>query len=181
MRQRFSLQQTLGITPIAEVAIPKNSRHELAPVLAALQHIFITPELNERVFALIELKIKGKKQDTGRTGMDIWEILVLAVVRLTLNANYDALHHFSNFDKLIRQIMGVENRFNEVKTYAFGEVTNLIPHIVRYFHSPLFKTKIIKMSSLLANKLDKWIFSSISRSSFSGHFSLVLSKQGRHL
>lgn len=118
MRKRFSLQQTLGITPIAEVAIPKNSRHELAPVLAALQHIFITPELNERVFALIELKIKGKKQDTGRIGMDMWEILVLAVVRLALNANYDALHHFSNFDKLIRQIMGVENRFNEGKTYG---------------------------------------------------------------
>jgi hypothetical protein len=118
MRQRFSLQQILGITPIAEVAIPKNSRHELAPVLAALHHIFITPELNERVFALIEPKIKGKKQDTGRTGMDMWEILVLAVVGLTLNANYDALHHFSNFDKLIRQIMGVENRFNQGKTYG---------------------------------------------------------------
>ncbi len=69
MRQRFSQQQILGITPIAEVAIPKNSRHELAPVLAALQHIFITPELNERIFALIEPKIKGNKQESGRTGM----------------------------------------------------------------------------------------------------------------
>jgi len=43
MRQRFSLQQTLGITPIAEVAIPKNSRHELAPVLAALAAYFYNP------------------------------------------------------------------------------------------------------------------------------------------
>jgi len=50
---------------------PQNSRHELAPVLAALQHVFITPKLNERVFALIEPKIKGKKQDTGCTGMDM--------------------------------------------------------------------------------------------------------------
>jgi hypothetical protein len=118
MRQRFSQQQTLGITPISEVVIPKNSRHELAPVLAALQHIFVTPELNERVFALIEPKIKGTKQATGRTGMDMWEILVFATVRLALNANYDALHHFSNFDKLIRQIIGVENRLNEGKTYG---------------------------------------------------------------
>ena len=82
MRQRFSQQQILGITPISEVAIPKNSRHELATVLAALQHIFVTPELNERVFALIGSKIKGTKQDTGRTGMDMWEKLVLATVRL---------------------------------------------------------------------------------------------------
>lgn len=118
MRQRFSQQQILGITPISEVVIPKNSRHELAPVLAALQHIFVTPELNERVFALIEAKIKGNKQDTGRTGMDMWEILVFATVRLALNANYDALHHYSNFDKLIRQIIGVENKFNDGKTYG---------------------------------------------------------------
>lgn len=118
MRQRFSQQQVLGITPIAEVVIPKNSRHELAPVLAALQHIFITPELNEQVFALIEPKVKGTKRDTGRTGMDMWEILVFATVRLATNANYDALHHFANFDKLIRQIIGVENRFNDGKTYG---------------------------------------------------------------
>jgi len=118
MRKCFSQQQELGITPIAEVVIPKNSRHELAPVLAALQHIFITPELNERVFALIGPKIMGNKQDTGRTGMDMWEILVFAVVRLALNANYDALHDLANFHKLLREIAGVENKFNDGKTYG---------------------------------------------------------------
>lgn len=119
MRQRFSQQQILGITPISEVLIPKNSRHELAPVLAALQYVFSTPELNEKVFALIEPKIiNGKKQDTGRTGMDMWEILVLAVVRLALNANYDALHDLANFHKLLREIIGVENRLNDGKTYG---------------------------------------------------------------
>jgi hypothetical protein len=117
MRKRFSQQQIIGITPIAEVIIPKNSRHELAPVLAALQHIFITPELNERVFALIEPKIANKR-DTGRTGMDMWEILVFAVVRLALNANYDALHDLANFHKLLREIIGVENKFNDGKTYG---------------------------------------------------------------
>jgi len=118
MRQRFSQQQVLGITPISEVVIPKNSRHELAPVLAALQHIFVTPELNERVFALIEPKIKGTKQDTGRTGMDMWEILVFAVIRLALNANYDTLLDLANFHRLIREVIGVENKFNEGKTYG---------------------------------------------------------------
>ena len=70
------------------------------------------------MFALIEPEIKGKKQYTGRTGMDMWEILVFATVRLALNANYDALHHFSNFDKLIREIIGMENKFNDGKTYG---------------------------------------------------------------
>lgn len=118
MRQRFSQQQILGVTPIPDVIIPKNSRHELVPVLAALQHIFVSPELNERVFALIEPKIKGTKRDTGRAGMDMWEILVFATVRLALNANYDELHDLANFHKLIREIIGVENRLNEGKTYG---------------------------------------------------------------
>ena len=122
MRQRFSQQQSLGITPISEVVIPKNSRHELAPVIAALQYVFVTPELNERVFALIEPKIKGNKKDTGRNGMNMWEILVLGVVRLTLNSNYDALHHHSNFDRLIREVMGVDNKFSEGKTYGLQTI-----------------------------------------------------------
>lgn len=126
MRQRFSQQQEIGIASIADIIIPKNSRHELAPVLAALQYVFITPKLNEQVFELIEAKIKGTKQETGRTGMDMWAILVLATVRLTVNANYDALHHFANFDKLIRQIIGVENKFNDGKTFGLQTIKDNI-------------------------------------------------------
>jgi transposase, IS5 family len=126
MRQRFSQQQEMGITPIADIVIPKKSRHELAPVLAALQYVFITPELNEQVFELIEAKIKGTKQETGRKGMDMWAILVLATVRLTVNANYDALEHFANFDKLIRQIIGVENKFNDGKTFGLQTIKDNI-------------------------------------------------------
>ncbi len=48
----------------------------------------------------------------------MWEILVLAVVRLALNANYDALHDLANFHKLLREIIGVENKFNDGKTYG---------------------------------------------------------------
>ncbi len=60
MRQHFQQQATLGITPISEVKFPLRSRDELPPVLMALQHIFVTPVLNEKVFALLEKK--GYKQ-----------------------------------------------------------------------------------------------------------------------
>lgn len=122
MRQRFAQQLSLGITPIAEVKIPTRSRDELPPVLAALQHIFVDPELNKKVFEIIEPKIIAGKQPTGRNGMDMWEILVLATVRMALNTNYDRLHHLSNFDKLIREIMGAENRLNEGKTYGLQTI-----------------------------------------------------------
>jgi len=44
---------------------------------------------------------------TGRTGMDLWQILVLGVVRLGLDANFDRLEDLSNHHMLIRQMLGV--------------------------------------------------------------------------
>jgi transposase, IS5 family len=107
MRHRFQQQTTLGITPVSEVKFPLRSRDELPPVLMGLQHIFITPELNEKVFALLEKKIIQGKKKTGRKGMDLWHILVLAVVRHTLDTNWDRLEDLANYHKLLRQILGV--------------------------------------------------------------------------
>jgi IS5 family transposase len=107
MRYRFQQQTTLGITPVSEVKFPLRSRDELPPVLKALQYIFVTPVLNEKVFALLEKKIAQSKKKTGRKGMDLWHILVLAVVRHTLDTNWDRLEHVANYDVLLRKILGV--------------------------------------------------------------------------
>src|ERR1035437_4888617 len=109
MRQRFEQQITLGTVAIADVEIPLGSRDELPPTLAALQYIFITPELNNKVFTLLEEKICAKKKKTGRTGMDLWHILVLAVVRHATNADWDKLTLWSNDLKMLRKILGVHN------------------------------------------------------------------------
>lgn len=107
MRKRFEQQTTLGILPVSDVKINTKSRDELPPVLVALQQIFITPELNEKIFLLLEEKISKPKKKTGRPGMDLWHILVLAIVRHTLNTNWDRIEYLSNNDKTLRKIMGV--------------------------------------------------------------------------
>ena len=107
MRQRFQQQATFCITPISEVKFPLRSRDELPSVLLGLQYIFITPELNEKIFSLLEEKIVSGKKKTGRKGMDLWHILVLAVVRHTLDTNWDRLEHIANYDVLLRKILGV--------------------------------------------------------------------------
>ena len=108
MRKRFEQQTSLGQTPISEVKITTRCREAVVELLAALQQLFITEEYNTRVFNILESSIlKGKKR-TGRTGMDLWQIFVLAQVRLCMNISYDRLHYLSNNDKLLRQIMGVE-------------------------------------------------------------------------
>ena len=41
-------------------------------------------------------------------GMDLWQIFVLAQVRLCMDLSYDRLHYLANSDKLLRSIMGIE-------------------------------------------------------------------------
>ena len=108
MRKKFEVQLELGQPAIEDVALPKRSRDELPPLLKGLQWIFKTPELNEGIFELLENAVVGSKQSTtGRPGMDLWHILVLGVVRLGLNCDYDRLEHIANYDTLVRQIMGL--------------------------------------------------------------------------
>jgi len=120
MRKRFEVQYELGATPIEKVKIPTRSRDEIPPVLRALQHIYTTPELNKKVFDLLEEKITSKiKNDltTGRPGMTLWEILVFGAVRLSREANYDHLHFDANHNSLIRQLVGISDFGENNKVY----------------------------------------------------------------
>ena len=107
MRQRFEQQMNLRTVAISDVKFPLKSRDELPPVLKALQYIFITLELNEKVFELLEKKICSGKKKTGRKGMDLWHILVLAVVRHACSTNWDTLETWANYHELVRKVMGV--------------------------------------------------------------------------
>ena len=107
MRQRFNPQPGLDIIPIEKVLLPTRSRDELPPILAGLQWIWTQPQLKAKIFALLEQKILAGIKATGRTGLDLWQILVLGVVRLGLDANFDRLEHIANFDTLLRQILGL--------------------------------------------------------------------------
>jgi len=107
MRKRFEQQLSLGVLPISEVKINTNSRHQLPPLLKALQHIFTTPDLNKAVFDLLEKELMSGKQKTGRFGMNLWEILVLGSVRLNLDADYDHLLDMANEHMALRGILGV--------------------------------------------------------------------------
>lgn len=108
MRNSFKLYLPLGSIPISEVKIPSKSRDELPPVLLALQTIFVNQEYHKKMFSIVEPIIKQGKKQTGREGMTIWEVIVLSVIRLTLNTNYDRLLWIANSDKYVRQLMGVE-------------------------------------------------------------------------
>ena len=128
MRKRFDAQIGLGQTPIEKVSIPTKSRDELPPVLAGLQWIFATPEINEEVFALLEEQVVGEKKDTGRPGMDLWHILVLGVVRLALGCDYDRLEHTARYDMLVRAIMGLPD-FGGGEQFHHKTISDNVCHV----------------------------------------------------
>jgi transposase, IS5 family len=107
MRQSFNPQPGLQITPIEKIILPLHSRDELPPILAGLQWMWMHPSLKAQVLALLEARVLAGKKRTGRTGMDLWQILVLGVVRLGLNADWDRMEHLANYDLLLRQMLGL--------------------------------------------------------------------------
>jgi hypothetical protein len=107
MRHHVQSQPDLQITPIEKIRLPLKSRDELPPILAGLQWLWMHPPLKAEIFALLEAKILAGKKATGRIGMDLWQILVLGVVRLGLDADWDRLEDLANHHTLIRQMLSL--------------------------------------------------------------------------
>ncbi len=61
--------------------------------------------------------------------MDLWIIFVLAQTRLCMNLDYDNLHHMANYDKLLRQIMGIEfDNYYAIEPIMF-EYQNILDNV----------------------------------------------------
>ena len=99
---------TLGSIPIEQIVIPIKCRDEFPHYLRAMKYVYMDKKLSEQIFKQLESIICTKKA-TGRKGMDLWTIFVLAGARLCLNADYDHLHYRANHDLLLRQMLGVHD------------------------------------------------------------------------
>jgi transposase, IS5 family len=89
MRQIIAPQLKLGEQDIAAIQWDPKSRDDIPQLLRGLQHLYITPELRDQVFAILAEMIPdgvhGKANpNTGRSGMNQWTILVLGTLRRML-------------------------------------------------------------------------------------------------
>lgn len=154
MRKRFEQQLGLGQLPIEVTYINPKSKNALDQLLAALKAIYCAQSYNQEIFAILEGHINSGKKNTGRTGMDLWSIFVLAQVRLCLNLSYDVLHDLANNHHNMRCLMGVERGFGFERTEfeyqtVYDNVTLLTDEMVRelnqvilgFGHGEVFKKK----------------------------------------
>ncbi len=127
MRLVINPQFKLGEIPIKNVKIDLNSRDDIPPLLLGLQYIYTTPELNEKVFSILEQKINpDTDNNNGRPGMDLWKILVCGVLRLNLNWDYDHLTEMINQHKTIRELLG-HSAFLDEPDYKLQTVKDNVP------------------------------------------------------
>ena len=120
MRTDVVPQLSFGQTPIAEVILNAESRFELIPILAGLQHLYDDLVSRTQLLELIAADLLDEvSAEHGREGMSLWQVLVLAAIRQGCNYDYAALEHAANHDDLIRQFMETGPLSGE----RFGEST----------------------------------------------------------
>jgi IS5 family transposase len=118
MRQVQPQQCKLGETGIANLVLDPKSRDDIPPLLRGLQYIYVTPDVREEVFQILEdIVPEDIDPDNGRPGMDLWKILVLGTLRLNLNCDYDRLHELANNHRTVRQMLG-HGLIDEYEPYA---------------------------------------------------------------
>jgi IS5 family transposase len=116
MRRVVNPQLQFGEQDISAIELDPKSRDDIPQILRGLQYIYVTPEIRERVFAILadvvpmrqgEDGAKGQADaETGRPGMEQWKILVLGALRQGLNADYDRIQELANRHTTIRQMLG---------------------------------------------------------------------------
>jgi len=112
MRQIIKPQLALGVVDIAAIHLDPRSRDDIPRLLRGLQYIYTQPQVREAVFSILRevvpLDAAGQPVsiDTGRPGMSQWQILVLGVLRLGLNADYDRIQELANQHLTVRQMLG---------------------------------------------------------------------------
>ncbi len=153
MRKRIEEQMIIGEIEIADIRINLRSRDEIPKTLLGIQEIYNDKDLLSSIFNILESEIKPEvAKNFGRPGMELWKILVLGVIRLVCNIDYDKLHEYANEHLTIRKFLG-HSPFDEEKCYAVqtlkDNISLLTPElldkinreIVKFGRDKVFKKK----------------------------------------
>ena len=120
-------QMALGQIPIADIQFDASSRDDIPAVLRGLQHLYCDDELRQQVFDLLELLLQRPRTDAdadaaptarinpdvGRPGLQLWQVVVLAVLKQGLNCDCDRLAELASKHLDVRRMLGLPEGFAE--------------------------------------------------------------------
>jgi transposase, IS5 family len=114
MRKVIDMQMKFGEVDIARIKFDPRSRDEIPKLLMGLQEIYCNRNVRDQVFTVLrDLIPDGVDPNNGRSGMDLWKILVLGTLRLSCNWDYDKLMEIANNHKTLRLMLGHSSVFDE--------------------------------------------------------------------
>src|SRR5665811_801171 len=150
MRKRFDPQINLGLVKIEDTKIDlsKKNRDASTKMGIGLLSLFNEPEYRNQVLDILEDKLMGGKKKTGRPGMELWQIFVLAQYRLGLNLSYDELTYRVNNDYTMRCLLGIQENEFGIERIEFGY--QKVP--VSYTHLRAHETVLDLVCRLLLEK-----------------------------
>ena len=123
MRIVKNYQTAFDQIAIEDIPIDASSRDDIPAVLKGIQHVYRDLKVRERLFALLEqhlLQPAGSATDAadgklnaalGRPGMELWSILVLALLKQGINCDFDRLAELANKHLDVRRMLGLSDTF----------------------------------------------------------------------
>ena len=109
----FETQFKLGQESLSKIKLDYKSRDDITRLLLGLQHIAGSRTVMSQVFHILQEQIAIKEM--GRSGMSLWRILVLGLLRQVLNADYDRLCNLANNHIELRKFLGhgmIDNQYS---------------------------------------------------------------------
>ena len=126
----------LGSIRIEDIKINLKSRDDIPALLLGLQAIHGEDDTRERLFELLEQQVAPTvRSDTGRPGMTYWQILVLGVLQVGLDCDWDRLQTLANEMKTVRQMLGLDPLLDDALQFErqtlIDNVSLLTPAMLR--------------------------------------------------
>ena len=104
---------------LVELMLNHACRDEMIAVLAGLQYVYTSSTLRNKVVRLVAQDINAdSRRDVGRPGLDDWQIVVLAGVRLGCNFDFDKLQDQAENHGAPRTMLGVGQWVDDVSFSA---------------------------------------------------------------
>jgi hypothetical protein len=126
----------------------------MVSIVIALRELYKNKVYRDRILDILEAKLVTGKPKTGRPGMELWPIFVLAQLRLSKHLSYGELHTVANYNTLIRQVMGIETEesfgkeeipyqtiYDNVSLLDDETVKKINEVVVSFGHGEVFKKK----------------------------------------
>ena len=89
-------------------------------VLKRIQHIYTDPQILRRIFAPLTEQV--------RPGMDLWRVLVLAILKQGLSCDYNRLQELTNRHQTVREMLGHSDGFYMERTSHY-QLQTLIDNV----------------------------------------------------